>query len=252
MHSEQSDADCKEGSLDRDGVIGKVVLIRIKEKLSAAIGRADAEADDGDDAATADAVARGIEHGSDLANVIGCFDASVSAKDRYLSLRGILGELDEFGALLVGDLAWSEFLFEFGSFRLGDLEFGFRGLDAFLCGGLVGALHYEHLVGDKVAAESNEDADSREGQADPAEYAGPALEFVGSHWDEWFAFAALLYAAYAFGFSGAVLRMTRATANDLKLSDRRGWRDRCAAGSAGSSGGDSRAGSLQRMVRRCG
>ena len=42
-----------------------------------------------------------------------------------------------------------------------------------------------------------------------------------------------------------------ATPNDLKLSDRRGWRDRCVAGSAGSSGRDSRAGSLQRMVRRC-
>ena len=38
---------------------------------------------------------------------------------------------------------------------------------------------------------------------------------------------------------------------DPKLSDRRGWRDRCTAGSAGSSGRDSRAGSLQRMVRRC-
>ena len=42
------------------------------------------------------------------------------------------------------------------------------------------------------------------------------------------------------------------TPNDPKLSDRRGWRDSCAAGSAGSSGRDSRAGSLQRMVRRCG
>ena len=46
-----------------------------------------------------------------------------------------------------------------------------------------------------------------------------------------------------------------ATPNDLKLSDRPGWRDRCVAGGrrrrAGSSGRDSRAGSLQRMVRRC-
>ena len=46
-----------------------------------------------------------------------------------------------------------------------------------------------------------------------------------------------------------------ATPNDPKLSDRRSWRDRCAAGWAKvagwlSSGRDSGAGSLQRMVRR--
>ena len=51
-------------------------------------------------------------------------------------------------------------------------------------------------------------------------------------------------------FIGFVHGMRVATPNDPKLSDRRGWRDRCAAGSAGSSGRDSRAGSLQRMVRR--
>ena len=44
-----------------------------------------------------------------------------------------------------------------------------------------------------------------------------------------------------------------ATPNDPKLSDRRAWRDRCTAAErwqAGSSGRDTRAGSLQRMVRR--
>lgn len=41
-------------------------------------------------------------------------------------------------------------------------------------------------------------------------------QFIGIHWDEWFAIAALLYAVYVFGYSLAVSRMAKSA--DVKAN----------------------------------
>lgn len=71
---------------------------------------------------------------------------------------------------------------------------------------LVNALGREQFVGDVVASEGHDEAKCGNGKAEPAEIAGQALEFIGSHWDLAFPLAALFYSGYVFGYSRGLRR----------------------------------------------
>jgi hypothetical protein len=64
-----------------------------------------------------------------------------------------------------------------------------------------------------MTAEGNQHAHSRNGQPNPAENPSPASEFIGGHWDAWFAFAAVPFRIR----TGPVLRNAYAVFRDSMI-----------------------------------